>query len=264
MGWKEYATAGQFRDLLEGIVVSSVNRLRPAPKLATVLSTDYNTKTASVLMHGTTDETDAITVRCSPSEFPRYPGDIVQVGGVPGDLWVIRCVSRTGMHDYYETITARSGIIWPYAGSIYTIPYGWILCDGASLDRDVYPFLFTAIGTTWGEGSNPGTTFAAPDGRGRFLLGAGTFAALGVTDGAAEASRTPRHTHSTPNHTHTDDFDVNDHTLQTNTALSGTGNRASTVSHTLTGGITSSGSGTTGQNAADSIPYAAINWIIKV
>jgi microcystin-dependent protein len=43
-----------------------------------------------------------------------------------------------------------------------TIPAGFLDCDGSSQLRNVYPDLFDAIGTTYGPGAVPGTTFALP------------------------------------------------------------------------------------------------------
>lgn len=51
-------------------------------------------------------------------------------------------------------------IIWTGQG---TIPSGFLDCDGSSQLRSAYPDLFAAIGTTYGQGSNPGTTFALPN-----------------------------------------------------------------------------------------------------
>ena len=47
---------------------------------------------------------------------------------------------------------------------------GWLPCDGAALDRNGYPDLFEAIGTTFGEA--PDGQFMLPDLRGVFLCGA--------------------------------------------------------------------------------------------
>jgi microcystin-dependent protein len=49
---------------------------------------------------------------------------------------------------------------------------GYLPCDGSSLRRTVYPELFTAIGTWFGNGTNEfgaNTTFALPDLRGEFI-----------------------------------------------------------------------------------------------
>jgi microcystin-dependent protein len=49
------------------------------------------------------------------------------------------------------------------------VPQGWMLCDGASLNKKEYPELFTAIGTSHGGTGDP--NFNLPDLRGRFLRG---------------------------------------------------------------------------------------------
>ncbi len=52
------------------------------------------------------------------------------------------------------------GSIALFAGA--ELPEGYLLCDGAALSREVYAELFSAIGTTWGEGDGS-TTFNLPD-----------------------------------------------------------------------------------------------------
>lgn len=47
---------------------------------------------------------------------------------------------------------------------------GWLLCDGAEIDRTKYKSLFGVIGDIHGRG-NATTTFNLPDYRGRFLRG---------------------------------------------------------------------------------------------
>lgn len=47
------------------------------------------------------------------------------------------------------------------------VPTGWLKCNGAPVSRTAYARLFTAIGTTYGEG-NGSTTFNLPDDRGNF------------------------------------------------------------------------------------------------
>jgi microcystin-dependent protein len=60
------------------------------------------------------------------------------------------------------------GAVLPFAGS--SAPAGYLLCDGSAVSRTTYANLFTAIGTTHGEGDGS-TTFNIPDYRGRFLRG---------------------------------------------------------------------------------------------
>lgn len=61
------------------------------------------------------------------------------------------------------------GTIQAFGGG--TVPHGWLLCDGSTVNRAAYPELFAAIGTAHGAG-NGSTTFHLPDYRGRFLRGA--------------------------------------------------------------------------------------------
>ncbi|MBC3438263.1 tail fiber protein [Pseudomonas sp. BW16M2] len=51
-----------------------------------------------------------------------------------------------------------------------TVPVGWLKADGLLVSRAEYPALFTAIGTTYGEGDGL-TTFKLPDLRGEFIRG---------------------------------------------------------------------------------------------
>lgn len=54
-----------------------------------------------------------------------------------------------------------------------TVPEGWIRCNGDSYPRGgEYASLFAVIGTTWGEGDDPGNTFNVPNMGGRTPIGA--------------------------------------------------------------------------------------------
>jgi microcystin-dependent protein len=59
------------------------------------------------------------------------------------------------------------GCIMAYAGSV--IPTGWLECAGQAINKNTYPALYSAIGTTYGGGGNP--NFRVPDLRGYFLRG---------------------------------------------------------------------------------------------
>jgi len=56
---------------------------------------------------------------------------------------------------------------------------GWLICDGSTVNRRFYPFLFEAIGEMWGDGGDGkynshtglGGNFNLPDFRGEFLRG---------------------------------------------------------------------------------------------
>lgn len=69
------------------------------------------------------------------------------------------------------------GMIVPYAGSLEDArlrdrlrDLGWLMCDGALVERSKYPRLFSALGTVHGDGDGT-TTFGLPDLRGLFLRG---------------------------------------------------------------------------------------------
>jgi microcystin-dependent protein len=71
-----------------------------------------------------------------------------------------------------------AGVVIPFAGA--TAPSGWLLCNGSPISRTTYAALFSAIATSWGDGTKnadgspsgfSGTHFNLPDLRGRFLRG---------------------------------------------------------------------------------------------
>jgi microcystin-dependent protein len=68
------------------------------------------------------------------------------------------------------------GAIMPYAGEVNAstraalAANGWLVCDGAILERDAYPELFRVLGAIHGHGDGV-RTFTLPDYRGRFLRG---------------------------------------------------------------------------------------------
>ena len=74
-----------------------------------------------------------------------------------------------------------------YAGS--SVPGGYLLCNGALINRETYKDLFAAIGTTYGAGDGS-TTFALPNLIDRVIQGAataGTYKAAGLPNITATA-----------------------------------------------------------------------------
>jgi len=63
-----------------------------------------------------------------------------------------------------------SGMIHDWGGTIAAIPSGWLLCNGASLERVAYADLFTAIGVI--HGAVDGSHFNLPDLRDVATIGA--------------------------------------------------------------------------------------------
>ena len=70
--------------------------------------------------------------------------------------------------DVAPLLPAGSVIIWTTG----TAPSGWLLCNGAAINRTTYAALFALIGTTYGTG-NGSTTFNMPDTTDVMVAGAG-------------------------------------------------------------------------------------------
>lgn len=75
------------------------------------------------------------------------------------------------------------GTVVAFAGP--TPPAGWLLCDGAAVNRTTYADLYAVIGDTWGYGDQS-ATFNLPDLRGRFLRGVNDPPASGEPDPARD------------------------------------------------------------------------------
>jgi microcystin-dependent protein len=104
--------------------------------------------------------------------------------------------SATGGNSPYLS-PMPSGVLMDYAGIV--TPAGWLMCDGAAVDRTIYAGLFGAIGTAYGVGDGS-TTFNLPDYRGRFAryndnMGTGAGAAgrdTGRVHGTAQTQTTAK------------------------------------------------------------------------
>lgn len=154
----------------------------------------------------------------------------LKIGGVAVGAGVIQAgiptiVAYTGVHFevLLQNLTIPIGQLNSFAGA--TAPTGWLLCDGTAVSRTTYAALYSVIGDTYGSGDGS-TTFNVPDLRRRTPIGTGSSDVLGADDGVAYASRSTNQSHSVPAHYH----------------AMGTGADLN---------ITSSGSGTTGNQSAD-------------
>jgi microcystin-dependent protein len=79
-----------------------------------------------------------------------------------------------------------------------TEPSGWLKADGSAVSRSTYSSLFSAIGTTFGNGDGS-STFNLPDLRGEFLRGwdDGREIDDGRSFGSFQEDEIKSHTHST-------------------------------------------------------------------
>jgi microcystin-dependent protein len=113
-------------------------------------------------------------------DFPNSPtsGQRFASGGVTwtydGSKW-----NLTGS----TTAFAPVGTVTSYTGTYP--PNGWLKADGSSLLRNSYSTLFNLIGTTFGPGSVPGTTFALPN----YISSTGIFI-IRVTDDSVALTTT--------------------------------------------------------------------------
>lgn len=101
-------------------------------------------------------------------------------------------VYKVSKRNFLKTIPlVPAGAIMPFGGQ--EAPEGWLLCDGAEVLKSDYTSLFNAIGFNFKDASllqDQGVnSFALPDLRGRFAMGAdnmGGLSANRVTDNAAD------------------------------------------------------------------------------
>lgn len=157
------------------------------------------------------------------------------------------------------------GVVQDFAGTAATVPSGWLLCYGQSLNRTTYASLFAVIGTTYG--SADGSSFSLPDLRGRVTAGKddmGGSAASRLTSGGSgitgttlgNAGGTETHTltgaqSGTAAHNHTASgtatTSANSVSVGGSDATTGGGSNANTVS---AGGATVTITGVTVNNAS--------------
>lgn len=157
-------------------------------------------------------------------------------------------------------VSTPTGGLLMYAGA--TAPAGWLVCDGAAVNRTVYAALFAVIGTTYGIG-NGSTTFNLPDLKGRTPVGLDAsqaeFNARGKTGGAKTHTLTYQ---EMPAHSHQYTSDARNIAM----FMEGGGTDPAQQGGGKTWDWVGQRTKDTGGNAAHNNlqPYIAMAWIIKV
>lgn len=92
MNFSAYNTAIQARNVISDVAASVVEKLRPRPRYGVVESIDVHHARCTVLING---DTTPITVNAG-SLTPTYVGQVVQIGGTPGDRHVTMLLKPRG------------------------------------------------------------------------------------------------------------------------------------------------------------------------
>lgn len=134
---------------------------------------------SSSYLLGTNDTADVLLNNISPMDANQPNGladGIIQVQTALGP--------GTDLVGALDNLSERLAVQMPADGRVIppgtiamtgrnTAPVGWLICDGAAVDRTLFAALYAAIGNTFGPG-NGTTTFNLPDMRGRVAAGVGT------------------------------------------------------------------------------------------
>jgi microcystin-dependent protein len=100
-------------------------------------------------------------------------GGNTSIGGnvtISGDVHVSSKVCASAFYGDGTNLTGAmpTGAILPYAVS--AAPTGFVLCNGAALNRSTYSTLFAVVSSLYGDGDGS-STFNVPDLRGRYIAG---------------------------------------------------------------------------------------------
>jgi len=155
-----------------------------------------------------------------------------------------------------------TGSITMYGGS--SAPAGWLICDGSSVSRALYPELFEVLGTHFGTAD--ASTFKLPDLRRRFPWGAEASGnPLGQSDAVPAEDRTPAHIHDSGSLSTGRPSTAPANTWNTpNTGGNSVPRTAQFDNHThATEGSTAGSSFVTTGVANKSFPNLSVNFIIK-
>jgi microcystin-dependent protein len=253
----DFKVSMAFRDVMERLTVSVIDRERPRYRYATVVSIDKPNLRCEVQFQG---EPSTVFVTMGSIQ-PNGIGDVVRVNGIGTDRFIEEVVGGgAGVGGGGGGVSIGFEMAWP--GPVSTIPAGWKVEDGSQLLIASYPTLYDRLtngGTTFPHGANTngagaaGTThFRLPNRKGRTLVGQDSgqteFDTIGETGGAKTHTLT---TAEMPSHSHG--------LTQAYTTPGGTG--IAGIVYTATSALTGPAGGGGSHNNLQ--PYAVGLWIIK-
>lgn len=206
--------------------------------------------------------------------FTTLPQDFLTVGwslGIPercdfivtllddGTIYMSVDNARTWIlvFDAATTGTIPTGSTMYWAGSVGSIPTGWLAADGDDVSRTTYDILFGIIGTTYGVGDGS-TTFNLPDFRATLPMGSNNSSLPNGADGAL-TTRNDGDEGGTETHVITE-TELAQHNHATDATLRTAANDTNVVSNNTTKNTGSTGSDTAHANVS---PFLTMYAIIK-
>lgn len=162
----------------------------------------------------------------------------------------------SGPDTTYSILGLPVGTILPFGGDTSSIPNGYLLCNGMSLDTGQFSGLFAAIDYSWG---GAGANFNIPDLRGRFIRGTD----LGAGNDPDASSRIVTNTGgNTGDAVGTlQDHELENHTHSFARSAGGSGSSTGTIRDNVYNNITTEFWGATGGNETRPV-NVNVNYII--
>src|SRR5262245_3998973 len=153
------------------------NQLRTARMTKGTLARDIDTEVGNLEQAIADILGVPIDTDIAQSLFAAAPNGLQQIalidtGTVPIGYGRIQMMgSRLLLNNGFEVIDlgVPTATIMAYATTTF-IPAGWLLCDGAAVDRTLYGQLFSRIGTQYGVGDGA-STFNLPNLTGKVVVG---------------------------------------------------------------------------------------------
>ena len=157
--WTESWTGQNAVKVSNGLFNVLLGSLTPIPS---GVFTIYSTLWIGISVDTDSEMTPRIQVGSAPMAMQSIHSDTATVAD-----YALEADTLDGLH---ATDVVPVGTVIAFAGP--TIPDGWMLCDGRTLNRAEYSALFTAISIWFGEG-NASTTFQIPDCTANTIIGSG-------------------------------------------------------------------------------------------